>query len=447
MRELPQNILAERAVLGGLLLGRGTFQDVVGCLGKEDFQVEAHRHIWSAMRWLSEQGHKLSVHGVLGVLQDRGKVQAAKGEVYLLSLADLSLASVDLATDAKMIRRRSVDRQVLAALAASTEAIHEGVPDSLEVVASLAESTLNLESTEKSALSAKVVAEGAFARMEATREGADRGGHRVGVKTGFRLLDDRLHHGLGMMPQDLNVLAARPRIGKTSLALNIAVTAAKAGHAVLFQSLEMSEHDLMLRILSSLSAIPAQLLAQADLSERQWGDVIQATAAAGQLPLWLDPSPGNAYQLAERARRHERRHSLDLLIVDHLHEIQRTRSQARLDDCRFLDGATKYLKVCAKINDWRILLLAQCNRDAEDRPPRLSNVRGSGAIEQVADSVTFVHREDPDEGTTSDLLLRKNRHGPAGATTLGWAGDRYTFRDLASHEVPKPEEEEQEWPL
>ena len=394
-KPMPQNIEAEQSVLAACMLNQDAVEELVLKLKPENFYRPAHRIIFEAVCELNLRRIPVDQISLADTLNAAGQLDAVGGKAYLIELADNTFALTNWQNHAAIVKRTAILRELIYA-SASINALAYDAPDNLDEVVEEAEKTL-FNVTEKRVSST-------FRRMdtllndafEEITQLAEQKNHMAGVPTGFKDVDDLFH---GFRGGDLIILAARPGVGKTSFALNLAVNAAKRGTAVTFFSLEMSAGQLVQRILCAEARVSLSKIRAGYISEGDWGAIADAMNSLSQLELYIDDSPGlSILEARAKARRELRKASgKGLIVVDYLQLMQPP--QTRRDGNRAVEVGeiSRGLKVLAKEMDMPVLALSQLSRAVEMRGkkrPMLSDLRESGSIEQDADIVMFIYRDD-----------------------------------------------------
>lgn len=438
-KPMPQNIEAEQSVLAACMLNQDAVEELVLKLKPENFYRPAHRIIFEAICDLNVRRIPVDQISLADTLNAAGQLEAVGGKAYLVELADNTFALTNWQNHASIVKRTAILRELIYA-SASINALAYDAPDNLDEVVEEAEKTL-FTVTEKRVSSS-------FRRMdslltdafEEITQLAEQKNHMAGVPTGFKDVDDLFH---GFRGGDLIILAARPGVGKTSFALNLAVNAAKRGAAVTFFSLEMSAGQLVQRILCAEARVSLSKIRAGYISEGDWGAIADAMNSLSQLELYIDDSPGlSILEARAKARRELRKASgKGLIVVDYLQLMQPP--QARRDGNRAVEVGeiSRGLKVLAKEMDMPVLALSQLSRAVEMRGkkrPMLSDLRESGSIEQDADIVMFIDRSmDEVEAENDDrpglgeaeLIVAKHRNGPTRDITLAFNPEYTRFMD------------------
>jgi len=439
----PQSLEAEQSVLGAILIDRDAVIEVAEFLRPADFYRQANGRIYSAMLELSEKREPIDVVTVADALERNDELEAIGGRAYLSGLSNQTPTAVHAAQYGRIVERKAVLRNLIGA-AGRIAGI--GYEDPAEV-----QEAIDRAEAELFAVSQKRIDTGFSPLKTLLHDAYDRldylhahRGEISGVRTGFVDLDSLT---TGLQKSDLVVLAARPSIGKTSFALNIAEHAAvKERKSVGVFSLEMSKEQLVLRMLSSVANIDSQRLRTGFLEEMDFARIAPAMNALSEAPMYIDDTPNiSAMELRTKARRLQAEAGLDLIIVDYLQLMQATTSNRDSNRVQEVSEISRGLKALARELSVPVIALSQLSRQPEMREskePRLSDLRESGAIEQDADLVMFLWRDkerggddQQTDGEVINLKLAKHRNGPTGEIQLwfkknqtrfvGYAGERY----------------------
>ncbi|WP_165042823.1 replicative DNA helicase [Adlercreutzia sp. ZJ138] len=435
----PQNIEAEKSVLAACLLNQEAIEEVATKLVKENFYRIAHQRIFESMMDLYIRHIPIDHISLADNLQATGQLEAVGGKSYLVELADNTFALTNWRSHADIVKRTSVLRDLIRA-SAEINALAYDAPDDLNVVVEESEKIL-FNVTEK-----RVSSE--FARMDTLLTDAfdeitklaEQKNSIAGVATGFKDVDNLFH---GLRGGDLVILAARPGVGKTSFALNLAVNAAKTGSTVAFLSLEMSASQLVQRILCSEARVNLSRLRAGQLQEQDWGAIADASNTLSKLNMFIDDTPSlSILELRAKARRELRGCDKGLIIVDYLQLMQPPKSRRDGNRAVEVGEISRGLKVLAKEMNMPVLALSQLSRQVEMRGkkrPMLSDLRESGSIEQDADIVMFIDRSmdemeaesegRPDLGT-AELIVAKHRNGPTRDIPLAFNSEYTRFMDF-----------------
>jgi replicative DNA helicase len=439
----PQSIEAEQSVLGAVLIDRDAMIEIADFLKPEDFYRQAHARIYAVMLDLSERREPIDIVTVSESLERTGDLETIGGRAYLGTLTNQTPTAVHAAQYARIVERKAVLRNLIAA-AGKIAGI--GYEDPSEVAEAIDRAEAELFAVSERRVSAgfsvlRSLLHDAYDRLDYLH--AHRG-EISGVRTGFGDLDTLT---TGLQKSDLVILAARPSVGKTSLALNIAEHAAVRDKMnVGMFSLEMSKEQLVLRLLSSVSGIDSQRLRTGFLEELDFARIAPAMNALSEAPIYIDDTPNlTTMELRTKARRLQAEAGLDLVIVDYLQLMQSSSTARDANRVQEVSEISRGLKALARELKVPVLALSQLSRQPEMREskePRLSDLRESGSIEQDADLVMFLYREkergsdeQQTDGEVVRLKLAKHRNGPTGEVDLwfkkaqtrfvNYAGDRY----------------------
>jgi replicative DNA helicase len=436
-RVAPQNVEAEEFVLGAILLDNQALNKVLEILSPSAWYRPAHQKIFQAMIELSEANEAIDQVTVTERLRRRDELEPVGGATYLAKLVAQVPTAANVRHHARIVQEKALLRNLIEV---ATEVVESGFQDALGVddlidqaerkIFALAERRLR-----PSFAPVKQIVKSAFETIERLYEKKER---VTGVPTGFTDLDDMTS---GLQPSDLIILAGRPSMGKTALALSIAQYAAiEKRETVAIFSLEMSKEQLVLRMLCSEARVDAHKLRSGFLGKADWPKLTGAAGRLSEAAIYIDDSPAmTVLEMRAKARRLKAEHGLGLVIVDYL-QLMRGRSDADNREQEISD-ISRSLKALAKELSIPVIALSQLSRAVEtrggDKKPQLADLRESGAIEQDADVVAFVFREElyrPTEENhgLADIVVRKQRNGPTGEVRLAFI-DRYTrFENLES---------------
>ncbi len=418
----PQNLEAEQSVLGAILLENSSMAKAMEILTEEDFYRTAHRRIFAGMLELSEASEVIDQITLTERLSLKGELEAVGGAAYLAELVQAVPSAANVRYHSKIVR----DKALLRGLnRTSTDIISRGYEGSAQIddLLDYAERTvfgLTQGKTGRAFLPVNHIIKESLAIVDQLSKRKER---VTGVPTGFYDLDDIT---AGLQPSDLVVIAGRPSMGKTSLALGMAQHAAiHAGSVVGIFSLEMSNAQLVLRLLSSEAHVDSHALRTGRLQKEDWWRLAEAAGRLEQARIFIDDTGSlTVQQMRGKARRLKAEYGLDLLIVDYLQLMQgRSDAESRQQE---ISDISRSLKALAKELNVPVVALSQLSRAVESRKPpipMLADLRESGAIEQDADVVVFIYREDvydpnTDKKGIADILIRKHRNGPTGERQL-----------------------------
>lgn len=438
-RQLPQSLEAERAILCSLMLLPEVCDEVALIVHPDDFLDHSNAKLYKHLMAMHEEGQAIDPMLLIQRLRDAGEYEVVGGHAYLAEIADAVATAAHAEYYAKIVNEKSTLRSLIKA---STDILRDAYDPTVEArqMLSRAEEKVFsiLEEKGQGQLSSlNDVLHQTLARIDARMQQDASSG---GVETGFDEYDEMTG---GLHGSELLILAARPSMGKTALAMNIVEKVAiDSGHPTLFVSLEMSSLELCDRLLCSRAKVNGNRLRNGQLSNEERRKLIETAADISAAPLYIDDSPSRTMtEIAAAARRLKRRDGLKLIVIDYLQlidpdSVKDPRQEQVAKIARRLKGLARELEV-------PVLCLAQLNRQVEsskDNKPQLSNLRESGAIEQDADVVMFIHRDEYYQTNEedrervrgeADLLIRKQRNGPVGDVKLTWLHDFTRFTNRA----------------
>ena len=437
-RPLPSNVEAEKSILAACMLNEEAVDEIASSLSPENFYRPAHRLIFEGIANLASRHIPIDQISLADRLAAEGQLEAAGGRPYLVELANNTLSLTNWKSHPEIVRRASLQRDLIYA-STNINALAYDAPDDASQTIEEAERMLFSVTQKRVGSSFTKVGDLLSTVFDQIDELARHKDELAGVGTGFKDVDDLFW---GWRGGDLLILAARPAVGKTSFALNVAVNAAKHGASVALFSLEMSATQLVQRILCSEARVSLSKLRTGSLTDADWAPILSATDSLSKLDLWIDDTPGlSLLEMRAKARRQLRDKERGLIIVDYLQLMQPTK--ARRDGNRSVEVAeiSRGLKVLAKELDVPILSLSQLSRAVEmrgNKRPMLSDLRESGSIEQDADIVMFIDRstdeaEAEQDGRpplgTADLIVAKHRNGATRDIRLSFAAEYTKFGD------------------
>lgn len=439
----PQNIEAEQCVLGGVLLENEAISKVLEIMIADDFYRESHRKICHSMIELFEKSEPIDLITLTNILKSNNQLDEVGGAAYLASLVDNIPTAANIGYYAKIVKEKSILRGLINA---ATEIVARGYEDGGDVVDLLDQAEKSIFQISESQIKPsfyeiKSLLKESFKTIEKLYESRE---IVTGVPTGFDEIDKLT---TGFQPADLIIIAGRPSMGKTAFSLNIAQYAAikKNIPAALF-SLEMSKEQLVLRMLCSEAKVDAHRLRGGFLGEEDWPKLTRAAGILSEAPIFIDDTPAlSVLEMRAKTRRLMAEHKLGLVIVDYL-QLMRGRglfARGRSSETREqeISDITRSLKSLAKELNIPVIALSQLNRRVEERQnkrPQLADLRESGAIEQDADLIAFIYRDEiydrsddnPNKGI-AEIIIGKQRNGPVGEVKLAFLDKYTTFENLA----------------
>jgi replicative DNA helicase len=435
-KPLPNNLDAERSVLGAILLDNNALNPAIEHLRPEDFFLDQHRRVFTQMIALGESQQAIDLVTLTEELHRRGDLDASGGAPYLASLADGMPRVSNVEHYARIVKEKAMLRNLIHATHNIQQRAFEG-EDGADTILDNAESSifaLAEDRVKAGLIPVKDIVRDNFERLERIfREGKS----ITGVATGYGELDKLTS---GLQPSELLILAARPSQGKTALALNLAENISiRAGHPAAIFSLEMSKESLLQRLVASVAQIDAHKFRTGHLSKEDWRRMTDALGIIAAAPLWIDDAGSiSVLEIGAKARRLKRDKGLSLLIVDYLQLITaRGRFSNRNEEVASISRALKGL---AKELQIPVLVLSQLTRapERDDRGPQLSDLRESGAIEQDADVVMFIYRPHffkagatPEEREETELKIAKQRNGPTESVKFVFRSRLTRFEEAA----------------
>lgn len=437
----PHSKEAEEAVLGAVLINPDAFFEVAAFLRADDFFILRNGWIWEAMQRLHGRGEVIEYLTVIEELRAQERLEDVGGPAYLTYLLSNTATSIHAEAYGHIVERAAIRRRMLAAANDIAQLAYQEDVDINEVI-DRAESilfTVTDSQLKKDTLPIQYVISDYYDRVE---ELYTQRAEPMGIPSGFVDLDALLG---GFQKSDLIILAARPGMGKTSLMLNIAMHAARSKARVAIFSLEMSNEQLVQRLISTETGVDSQKLRLGNLDEHEWNLFVEATNSLSSLRMFLDDTPGlSVLQLRTKCRRLYREHGLDLVIVDYL-QLMSGNIGNRISDNRVqeISYISRGLKELARELNIPIIAGAQLSRAVEqrqDKRPQLSDLRESGALEQDADVVIFIYRDDmyneaSERPNEADLLVAKHRNGPTGSVALYFRRELTQFTNLKKTSV------------
>jgi replicative DNA helicase len=437
----PQSLEAEFSVLGGLMLEREAYDQVADLISAIDFYKPAHQSIYKAITDLHSKAQPVDLVTVTNLLQSRNELDIIGGPEYLLTLVDKVVSAANIDSHARIIREKSLLRRLISTSSGLIEKSYGSDYADVQSLIDFAESEI-LKVGEQNVSSGLVgsmdIVKSSIEKIEDLyRRKAD----VTGVPTGFTELDrmtSGLHGG------ELIIIAARPSMGKTALSLNIAShMALRAKKTVAYFSVEMGKESVMMRLLASESKISMGEIRNGRIQDASWPKLIQAAGTISEANLFIDDTAGiSPFEIRARCRRLKATHGLDCIMIDYLQLMDlKIKVESRE---RAVSEISKGLKAIAKEMQIPIIALAQLNRGVEgrsDRRPMLSDLRESGSIEQDADVIMMLYRDDyydkddADKAGHAEIIIGKQRNGPTGTVKLQFDAKTNRFRDADAGSV------------
>jgi len=438
-RTLPHNLEAERSVLGAILLHNDAFNLAAEIIDSGDFFRDAHRRIFDKMVKLVERGDAIDLVTLKEELGRSGEIDEVGGPAYIAALVDGVPRSTNVEHYARIVKEKATLRNLIFAANKILATAYEGEEDADEILDDAERLIFKIADAKvrDGFVSLRQLAQSSLETIEKLHSKKEL---ITGVPTGFTDLDEMTS---GFQPSDLIIVAARPSMGKTSLVLNIAQhVGTKTDRTVGLFSLEMSKEQLFLRLLTAEARIDAHRLRGGFLGERDWGRLSQAIGTLSETKIFIDDSPSiGVLEMRAKCRRLASEHGLHLVIVDYIQLMQgRGRFENRTLE---LAAISRSMKGLAKELNVPIVVLSQLSRAPEaraDHRPQLSDLRESGALEQDADVVVFIYRQDQytdknapatEAEGVAELIIGKQRNGPTGVVKLAFIREFTRFENLA----------------
>ncbi|HJM68914.1 MAG TPA: replicative DNA helicase [Candidatus Babeliales bacterium] len=432
-KNLPANNDAERAVLGAVLLNDSALGKISDILAPDDFYFTAHKIIFQIMLELAQDRKRIDLLTLQDILEKKKELDKVGGTIFLVSLQEEIPAVGLIVQHAKIIKEKSVLRQLIGTATTIIGDCYDQTESDISTVLDQAENQIMQiasKQNSKDFVQLNIWLKKTFQHLSDIKSHSK---GITGIPTGFEKLDDMTS---GLQRSDLVVLAARPSMGKTAIALNMAITAAAQGVPMGFFSLEMSAEQLTLRLLSTESAIAHQSIRNATITSDEWIELTNVAAQLGEHKLFIDDTAGlNIMELRTRARRLKIDHDIQFLVIDYLQLLTSPRKHENRH--QEVSEISRSLKALAKELNIPILALSQLSRAVDsrvDKRPMLSDLRESGAIEQDSDVIMFLYRDivynpDAENPALSELIIGKQRNGPTGTVFLNFIRELTKFED------------------
>ncbi len=443
----PHALEAEVSLLGSMLLDPSVVSDIVGIVKSgSDFHRPAHAVIFDLMVRCYDRTATIDVVQINQMLVDQGLLEDVGGLDYLVHLAESVPTAANADRYARIVREKATLRELITAAGETLRDAHSGDLEVAQVLEGAEQRIFRIAQHREQQVASSL----SELLEEVMRSIEEADGGATGVPSGFSELDEMLN---GLQPGELLILAARPSMGKTAFALNIAEQMAVAGHGVGVFSLEMGKQQLVQRMLCARGRIDSQRMRRSLLREDDFKRLMAACADLQEAPIYIDDTPGlSLLQLRSKARRMKDRFGIKAIVIDYL---QLMSTGGRVESRQIeVSEMSRGVKAMARELKVPVLCLSQLNRAAEQREghrPRMSDLRESGSIEQDADVVMMLHREEyyhrgdsdwldqnPDKLGVAEVIVAKQRNGPTGVVTLAWDAASTKFHDL-SYASPPPE--------
>jgi replicative DNA helicase len=430
----PHDLLAEQSVLGGMLLSKDAVADVTGMVHGADFYVPKHEVIYDAVLDLYSRGEPTDVITVTDQLTKTGDLQRAGGVEYLHTVTSIVPTAANASFYAEIVAEKALLRRLVEAGTRIAQMGYAEEGEALELVNSAQSEIYQVTGDDHSEdyVPLSVAVDTAVEEIERANMAED---GMLGIPTGFTELDEKTN---GFAPGQMVIIAARPAMGKSTLALDVARHAAvHADATTVFFSLEMGRTEIATRLLAAEASIPMQALRKGTLEPRDWTKIAATTTRINEAPLFIDDSPNlSLVEIRAKCRRLKQRNNLRMVVIDYLQLLSSgKKAESRQQE---VSEFSRALKLLSKELEVPVVALSQLNRASEqrtDKMPAISDLRESGSLEQDADMVILLHREssyekDNPRAGEADLILAKQRNGPTGTITVAFQGMYSRFQDM-----------------
>ena len=431
----PQNLEAEQSVLGGILLENEALNEVADTLKSDDFYRRSHQIIFEALIHLSDKSEPADLITLTELLKSKNTLETIGGSAYLATLISGVPTASNIKAYAKIVKEKSVLRRLIKVASDITTRGYEDSADVEDFLDYAEASLFEVTDAQQKAgvIPIKELIKGSFKKIEELHQ---RKSQIIGVPSGFNDFDKLTS---GLQPSDLIVIAGRPSMGKTSFALNIVQHAAVATKKpVLFFSLEMSKEQVVMRLLTAISKVHASRLRIGNLNDQDWPKLTKAAGYLAEAPIYIDDTPSmTVLEMKAKCRRMKAREDLSLIVIDYL-QLMRSRGFVESRE-KEISEISRSLKALAKELQVPVVALSQLNRAVEsrqDKRPMMADLRESGAIEQDADIITFIYRdevynkESSESKGIAEILVAKQRNGPTGMVRLAFLSEFTSFENL-----------------
>lgn len=431
----PHSIEAEQSVLGSILIDKEAMVVASDVLDEEDFYKDAHREVFHCMLTLFKKSEPIDLITLSDALKKRSSLDMAGGITYLTALSTAPDFTRHISKYAEIVKENSILRKLIKASTAIMENSFDREKEVGELLEAAEKSIFDI-SQSKTQRSMTKISDVLLSAYDILEQLYKNKGSITGLTTGFADLDKKTN---GLQKTDLVLIAARPAMGKTAFALNIAHNAALRDNcSVALFSMEMSKEQLIQRMIAAESRVELNKLKNGNINEEEWPKVIAAMGILSKTDIYIDDTPGiNVVELRSKCRRMKMERGLDIVLIDYLQLMESdTRGESRQQE---ISKISRSLKILAKELECPVIALSQLSRAPEQRSdhrPILSDLRESGAIEQDADLVMFLYRdeyyhEDSDQKNIAEVIIAKHRHGETGMIPLTWLGQYQLFHNTA----------------
>lgn len=432
----PQNLEAEQSVLGGILIDNQTFHKVIDFITPDDYYRPAHGKIFAAMCELASRGEPIDALTLSSKLKEMGSFEEVGGAAYLAELLERTPTAIHSEYHARLVADQAVKRRLVSTCSELANRGLDPVETTEELVDAAEKQIFALTSSKrtKALYPVRDIVRGAFLELEKRFENQ---GQMTGIPSGYNDLDKLLS---GFQRSDLVIVACRPSMGKTSFSLGAVRAAAVAGFPVVFFSLEMAKEQIVTRLLAAEAKVDSQRIRTGKLNENDWARLTRAAGVLSETKIYIDDTPAlTVMEMRGKARRLKAEvGDLGLIIVDYLQIMGVSKTAQSRENA--ISEISRSLKALAKELNAPVLALSQLNRNIDlrtDKRPMMADLRESGAIEQDADIIIFIHREEvenlqPNAASVAEFIVGKHRNGPRGTVKVAWLGQYASFENLAS---------------
>lgn len=441
-RTLPHNLEAERSVLGAILLHTEAYNLVAATLKPSHFFREAHRRIYQAIEAAHEKPDAaIDLVLLKDTLERRGELEEVGGPVYIAALVDGVPRSMNVEHYAEIVRELAVYRETIYAANKAVADAYEADKPAPMVIADLERRLIELSQGQIEGRMT-TLREATSSLLEEIEYRIAHQGELSGSETGFASINELTS---GWQAGDMNIIAARPSIGKTTFAINSAIAAAQSGKRVIYFSMEMTRKQLEFRLLSCLSEVPLTRIIGGYIMSQEWEKLSNAIGAMAELPFVIDDTPGiTPREIRSKVRRRKSIDGgVDIVVVDYVQIMGSDIRQRNASKREKIADNALIMQQLAKEEAFALLLLSQLSRKGQDRAdprPQLSDLRDAGELEEYADIVAFLHRKHHREGGVTNFIIEKQRNGPSGTVNLTLDRDITRFTDGGEEKAPTPEE-------
>ena len=440
VRTPPNHPASERSVLGAMLRSRNAAQIAVESLRPDDFYDPANREIFAAMQALADDSRPIDLVTLDEEMTRRGRLDAVGGTAYLIELSQYVPSSSNVEAYIKIVDQKATLRRLIAATESIMQDSYAGEKENAEILES-AEKAIYDITMRKGGEELQPIQPVLISTFEKIEQLVKNHGRIEGVPTGYTELDDLL---TGLHPGELVLVAGRPAMGKTSIGMNFVENAAiRAGKKAAVFSLEMPAEQLAMRMMCTEARVDMQKVRRGAIDDDEWGKLADALVSIGPASIYVDCTPGiTVPEVRSKARRLQLEHGLDVIMIDYLSLMSATgKTGSRQEEVSQISRTLKGLALELGVPVIALQQLSRAPTGRANHRPMLSDIRESGAIEQDADVVMFIHREDyydPEtpEKNIAELIIAKQRNGSLGTVKLGWKGEYTWFMDLS----PRPKE-------